>query len=202
MGLSGKANPNWKGGAVVRSCFTCGSAFSVKPGRAHAKFCSMTCVGAAQRGVSRPVRRRVIKHCAICGDEFAIYRSHAHRSECCSRRCAGALRARRQAGPGNANWRGGLSRLPYPWNFRFISRTIIERDGSCLGPACAGDDDRLTAHHIDYDKANCDPSNLITLCSACNSKANFDRPRWQKIYSEIIYARAKKRGGGWDVETF
>jgi 5-methylcytosine-specific restriction endonuclease McrA len=59
-------------------------------------------------------------------------------------------------------------------------------------------DPRLTAHHIDYDKKNCDQQNLITLCSACNSKANFNRPYWQDFYA----SRPAKRGGSWDVEEF
>lgn len=173
-------------GPIQKVCEICATPFAVKRCHSKARFCSMRCVGLSQRGMARPARAQVIKSCEICATDFSIYRSHAHRSDCCSRRCAGVLRAGRQSGAGNANWRGGLSRLPYPWNFRFISRQIIARDGGvCQNPTCAGTDQRLTAHHIDYDKANCVDENLITLCSSCNSKANFDRCHWQRFYASL-----------------
>jgi 5-methylcytosine-specific restriction endonuclease McrA len=192
--VNGCANPNWKGGRILRTCQHCGSQFSVKPGRATARYCSLRCVGRTQRGVRRTSRAQVEKRCGVCSALFWLPRSHADRSECCSRACASSLRSARGSGAGNSNWRGGLSRMPYPWNFRFISRAVIARDGdACQNPECAGDDARLTAHHIDYDKQNCAPENLIALCSACNSKANFRRAAWHKTYSAIMAARADGR---------
>lgn len=92
--------------------------------------------------------------------------------------------------------------MPYPWNFNAISKRIIARDGfTCQGgSSCSKTDPRLTAHHIDYDKDNCADDNLITLCSSCNTKANFGRARWQAFYQAIM--RAKKNGGGWEREEF
>jgi len=59
--------------------------------------------------------------------------------------------------------------------------------GGLLSKVCAGCDD-----------------NLITLCSSCNTRANYNRPHWQKAYSEIMAAkqRSKKSGGGWEYEVF
>lgn len=37
---------------------------------------------------------------------------------------------------------------------------------------------QLTEHHIDYNKKNCHPKNLLTTCVACNSKLNFEREYW------------------------
>lgn len=183
----GEANPNWKGGRISKCCEVCGASYSVSRPQAKSRFCSLQCVGISQRGRALPPRARMSKICAVCSVEFSISRAHMHRIKCCSRRCGGRLRAQLQSGEGNANWHGGLSRLPYPWNFRFISRAIIARDGfACSNPGCAGTDPRLTAHHIDYDKTNCDHTNLITLCSACNSKANFDRQKWTEFYSAMM----------------
>ena len=42
----------------------------------------------------------------------------------------------------------------------------------------------LSIHHIDYDKENCNPTNLITLCRSCNAIVNSDREYWQKIFEE------------------
>jgi len=50
---------------------------------------------------------------------------------------------------------------------------------------------RLEVHHIDYDRQNCNESNLITLCKKCNMLANSDRIYWEKYYKskikEMIY---------------
>jgi hypothetical protein len=35
----------------------------------------------------------------------------------------------------------------------------------------------------DYDKKNCDPKNLITLCNSCHSKTNFNRKKWIIYFS-------------------
>jgi len=45
---------------------------------------------------------------------------------------------------------------------------------------------KLMGHHIDYNKKNCDPSNIITVCGSCNSRANKDREYWTKFYREIM----------------
>ena len=70
-------------------------------------------------------------------------------------------------GDGNPNWSGGLSRFPYPWDFRETSKKVIERDGFiCQNPGCDGTDERLTTHHINYDKQDCRQENLICLVQA------------------------------------
>jgi 5-methylcytosine-specific restriction endonuclease McrA len=90
---------------------------------------------------------------------------------------------------GNGNWLGGMSREPYAliWGSRLFKGTIRERDGhACQNPECKKTCNVLTIHHIDYDKKNCDPKNLITLCRACNGRANFNRDFWEAGYNEII----------------
>ena len=118
---------------------------------------------------------------------YSIYFSHADRTQCCSRACSFNLRSKTSFGSENPNWRGGNSRLPYTFDFKRISRSVIERFGfKCMNPDCRGKDCRLTTHHINYDTRDNSARNLISLCSSCNSRANFDRDRWRRIYSEII----------------
>lgn len=96
-------------------------------------------------------------------------------------------------GEGNPNWQGGKSFEGYcsVWQDQEYKQDIRERDGNkCLNPYCnSKDPNDLTIHHIDYNKQNCHPSNLITVCRSCNAMANKDR-KWHKAwYRAIMYIR-------------
>ena len=98
----------------------------------------------------------------------------------------------RRFGSGNPNWKGGISCEPYcfEWSSKEFKDFIKERDGyRCLNPYCFGNIHRLSVHHIDYNKKNCDPNNLITLCVSCNSRANKDREWHTSWYRAIMYRR-------------
>jgi hypothetical protein len=87
----------------------------------------------------------------------------------------------------NPNWRGGTSRDPYCFEFDIILKEyIMERDNfKCKNPLCKSISKRLCVHHIDYNKKNCEESNLITLCGSCHSKSNFNRNEWEKRLKEL-----------------
>ena len=50
----------------------------------------------------------------------------------------------------------------------------------------------LHIHHIDYNKENCQESNLITTCNQCNIKANYNRTYWKNFYSTKILKEKEK----------
>lgn len=190
--VSGDKNPNWKGGKIEKVCSVCGRQYQVKRANSSSRFCSLQCVGISQRGktVNRELKR-VLKICCVCGSSFSVFLSHEKRHKCCSKQCSNIMRSSLMKGEGNPNWSGGLSRLPYPWDFRETSKRVIERDGfTCQNPGCDGTDKRLTTHHINYDKQDCRQENLICLCSSCNSKANFSRHKWQKFYESLMKNRS------------
>lgn len=96
------------------------------------------------------------------------------------------------SGKNHPNWKGGISCEPYcyEWSFKEFKNYIKERDGNkCLNPDCWGNIHRLSVHHIDYNKKNCGPVNLITLCASCNSRANKDREWHEAWYSVILQRR-------------
>ncbi len=44
-------------------------------------------------------------------------------------------------------------------------------------------------HHINYNKKNCDPINLITLCHCCHMKTNRNREHWEGYFVNWIKAQ-------------
>lgn len=47
---------------------------------------------------------------------------------------------------------------------------------------------KLAVHHVHYDKENCEPD-LITLCQGCNSKVNFNRDHYEKLFMNNLKDR-------------
>ena len=92
-------------------------------------------------------------------------------------------RREKLSGKNHYNWQGGKSFEPYSIDWTdTLRRAIRERDNYIcqLCNQCG-----VIIHHIDYDKKNCNPSNLITLCVRCNSKVNFNRNYWTN-YIEMM----------------
>jgi len=96
------------------------------------------------------------------------------------------------SGKRNPNWRGGISREPYPFNFKKISIEIRKRDNYicqlCKNKIVKQTKKKfLTAHHIDYNKKNNDFNNLITLCNSCNAIVNKSREQWTNFFQNNLY---------------
>lgn len=79
------------------------------------------------------------------------------------------------------NWKGGISFEPYTVDWtETLKRSIRERDNYiCQKCSQYGN----VVHHINYDKKNCNPNNLITLCRSCNAKVNFNRNFWTNYFN-------------------
>lgn len=93
----------------------------------------------------------------------------------------------------NPNWRGGISFEPYSADWtETLKRSIRERDnyicqlcGKTQIEELEEIEKKLAIHHIDYDKKNCNPDNLITLCRNCNSKVNSNRKSWINYFRSL-----------------
>jgi len=82
------------------------------------------------------------------------------------------------------NFNNYSSREPYSvdWS-KTLRRSIRERDKYICQLCKEPQGDRaLCVHHIDYNKKNCDPDNLISLCLKCHIKTNQDREFWTKFF--------------------
>lgn len=87
----------------------------------------------------------------------------------------------------NSNWYiNGKSLEIYPLEFnKELKETIRKRDNyTCqiCGKTTKKNGRKLDIHHIDYDKNNLNPENLISLCKSHHMKTNFNR----EIYIEYF----------------
>jgi len=90
-------------------------------------------------------------------------------------------------GEKNASWNGGTGYLPYPLAFnRKLKRKIHKRDGY-ICQECGKEGNQT--HHIDYNKENQDPLNLITLCKCCHTVTNFNREQWMVHFQAMMSNR-------------
>ena len=102
-----------------------------------------------------------------------------------------------RSGKNNPSWKGGLSFEPYPaeWNSKFKEQ-IRDRDNrTCqlCGINEKNTQRKLSVHHIDYDKENCDPNNLISLCIICHLKTNGNREYWEsKLNKDTSHYQQKQ----------
>ncbi len=93
----------------------------------------------------------------------------------------------------NPNWNNGTSFEPYAPEFnKEKKKQVLERDNyTCQCPDCEHISTKLDCHHIDYDKKNNSPENLITLCSSCHAKTNGKKNRiyWVEYYQNIMRSK-------------
>ncbi len=94
-------------------------------------------------------------------------------------------------GPNNPQWKGGIAAEPYCdiWLDKDYKEDILARDNhTCQSPLCRDNCNHLPLHrhHIDNNKKNCHPKNIVTLCASCNHRAKgskkFPRGWWTKFY--------------------
>ena len=91
-------------------------------------------------------------------------------------------------GPNHGSWRGGISYDEYcdAWADKEYKLDLKERDGfRCQNPYCSCNGGVLCLHHIDYNKRNCHPSNLIILCRVCHGYSNVNRD-WHTEYFQTL----------------
>lgn len=89
----------------------------------------------------------------------------------------------------NPNWRGGCNE-PYPLDFNWqLKETIRIRDNRTCRLCGVLEEEYFRAldiHHINYDKQDISPMNLISLCTACNNKVNGERAYYQMLFNAKI----------------
>lgn len=86
------------------------------------------------------------------------------------------------SGDKNPAWVHGQSRRKYPFQFSDELKELIRKrdEYKCqrCGKSQAESKRKLPVHHIDYNKDNLDPFNLITLCYPCHGRTMHKREYW------------------------
>jgi len=166
-----------------RTCPTCGSQFVVRRTKTT-RFCSRRCYWEAPRP-PRPesVREKISKTNRVqraAGRVFfskeTLVKSSKVRAE---RRALGMYKY-------GGNWRGGRSFEEYPEAFSFQRKEAIRNRDHRTCQICGRHESQnggeaLSVHHIDGNKKNCEPSNLVALCRACHSRTygRITNERWR-----------------------
>jgi len=83
-------------------------------------------------------------------------------------------------GEKSTSWKGGLSFEPYSSEWTNELKNLIRARDEYTCQICGGKG--YPIHHIDYNKKNCSPENLITLCKNCHTKTNWNRGKWIKFF--------------------
>lgn len=164
-------------------CLNCGKVFHQYD--KNGKFCSNKCVGEYQRGKAINLLERT-RNCEYCNKEFEVrYKNSSQKY--CGRECL----FKSQSGENHWMWRGGESFTKYPQEFNEeLKENIRDRDGRICQMCLIAESEtetknRLDVHHIDWDKQNLDPTNLISLCAVCHTKLhvkeNIERNYFKKL---------------------
>ena len=145
------------------------------------------------------------RNCDYCGKEYRGMGKHF-----CSYRCSRLANPLVKRGEENGMygmggekspvWKDGISNKPYSFDFdKELKELIRKRDNyTCQRCGKTQEQERraLSVHHIDYDKENSNPKNLITLCEVCNVSVNFQRDYWTTVFNTMMllkYEEAKNK---------
>jgi hypothetical protein len=117
-----------------------------------------------------------VEHCKNIGNQKNALGCHWHQTEEVKRKIGDAER-----GEKHWNWQGGKSFVVYPIEWTASLRKEIRERDNYLCQNCGKFGNNI--HHIDYNKKNCNFTNLINLCISCNVKANYNREYWKYYYN-------------------
>jgi len=141
------------------------------------------------------------------GKGYLIHYSNGHpRGMLGKHHTEGAKKKQSLKGKNNPNWQGGISFEPYGKEFnKNLKKQIRKRDNYRCQECFRHQNElfrkvkgrkikpyKLYIHHIDYNKQNNNPSNLISLCLNCHMQTNYDKQNWMKYFQNKIKEFIKK----------
>lgn len=195
---------------ILAACDDCGKV-RVTPKQAYRSLCQPC----ARKGERNPNYRKgkkgernanwkgglVKRICEYCGTEFPAKPSLIKKGggRFCSLPCA--MKSRK--GENHPRWLGGISFGSYCPKFDFAFKEYIRDKFNRVCFLCtkteAGNGERLSVHHVNYDKDCLCNDNLtcqfVPLCRSCNSKVNHNRKMWEAKIMNMLRNSLK----GWYI---
>ena len=125
-------------------------------------------------------KRKALSREKMLNNKFALGNKHTEEWK--------KIISEKESGEKHYNWQGGKSFEPYSTDWtQSLRRTIRERDRYTCQLCSKPQGDRVhSVHHIDHNKKNCNPNNLITLCAGCNTKVNYNRIYWIDYFKSKV----------------
>jgi hypothetical protein len=180
-------------------CKNCGKEFTIKLSRdkkGYGVFCSKKCQG---DWASKNTRGKnswfwkgglVIQECKKCNKKFLAKPSHIKKGlrKFCSKKCTFDYRSEFYRRENHPLWKGGSSSYSYPtgWKKEFKEKIRNRDKNRCFLCRKEETNKKLSVHHIDYDKNNLSPRNLISLCNKCHVRTNHNREHWITIFHDLL----------------
>lgn len=132
-------------------------------------------------------KQKIIKHCATCRKQMVLPPSKSYLKNC-SWECFGIYQSKHRRGKKSAGYINGQSEGKYDWKFNNkLKEKIKKRDNyTCRLCKVKASSKELSVHHIDYDKNNSHPRNLVSLHKECHSKTNRNRDYWMNYFYDSI----------------
>jgi len=139
-------------------------------------------LSAAKKGGENPAKRPDVRRkMSESAKGNHSHLGHRHTPEMRARisaGCKGKTDAER-----HPNWQGGISRSPYGWDYSPELKAEVRRRDEHKCQLCGTPQSecskKLAVHHIDYDKRNSDPVNLVSLCLRCHGRVHKNKKHWK-----------------------
>lgn len=189
INLRGKNNLHWK--SIKFQCDNCEKEFYVEPNRSKRgknHFCSKKCkyewMSKNLTGKNNLHWSSIEVKCSKCEKIFHMQPNQLKigKRHFCNKNCMTQF----LKGPNSPGWKNGLSFEPYSFDWTEAHKKFIRRRDNWKCQLCGAPQEeftkKLSVHHIDYNKKNCDKKNLITLCALCHNKTNANRNLWISLF--------------------
>jgi Na+-translocating ferredoxin:NAD+ oxidoreductase RnfC subunit len=155
-----------------RSCLECGAEFTALPSSPK-KFCSFVCHTNYRKKLFEEKKGNELLTCEVCGEKYYVIPYRRDKSKYCSYKChqigegrkAGAIAAERQR-------RKSEGKTYTKTNGRHTHRSAAEE---LIGRQLSKGE---VVHHIDGNKLNNNPDNLMVLTHAEHARLHM-RKRWE-----------------------
>lgn len=165
-------------------------------------FCSKKCYGkwSSQniRGEKHHNYNKRERKCSFCKKKLFIINSAFKKNKMsfCNRRCYGKWISKNRIGKNSYGWIDGSTLKEYPRAFNHLLKEFIRKRDNyiCQNENCKVPQKECIkvfhVHHIDYNRKNNDPINLILLCQECHYKIKkHNHKYWQEYYENLQIKR-------------